>query len=576
VSLWRATVFLWTASLRNRVLRQVRRLKNPRYLAATVVGLGYLWSLFFRRLGHTSGGERDPRQLVFLEGFLTVVALLVLLSAWVLGSNRAQVTFSEPEIQFFFPGPLSRGALLGYKVGKSLLLTLISALFSSFTVGSLFSAHRGYFLIGTWLGFATLGFHATAASLTRASIAEHGRRAFLRRPVALLVLAGLVGLVVHAIWRLPPRPPEDAGLFTRLDWAVDAFQSPGVALLLFPLHAPIRLAMATSLPDFLVALPGAMVSLAAHAYWVVSSDVAFEEASLEVAEARARRMEQFRSQGRVPLGTRGRKFRLRLSARGRPEWALVWKNIIAARRTVAPVLALLGVLVAAAAGLGAFVSTRREYLDLSPLWAAVSAGSLALVAFSILLGPSLVRVDLRQDLPVIDILRALPLTGVEVMRAELLAPGLLLGVGQWALLGLSLLCSASLPIPWVSLGERVSLAVAVALVGPMLSFAGLAVQNLAVLLFPAWTVVDRNQLRGIEAMGQRLLTSAGTLLVLMLGVVPAALLGGGVMLALSLGLGMGWYAAPIAGAVGAGVLGVELHFALQWLGVLFSRFDVTE
>ena len=580
MSLPRAAALLWTASVRNRVLRQVRRLKNPRYLVATLVGLAYFWSFFVRRLSF-SGAARgiDPSNLPFAEASLTVLGLLVVLGAWVLGANRAQVEFSEAEVQFLFPAPVSRRALLWFKVAKSLLRTLLSAAGSTLFVGGALSSHRGFFFIGAWLCFSTLGLHTTAASLARESLARHGRFGVLRRPLTLAVVLAVVGALAASV-RLAPAPPAldgAEGLGAALDWFVAILDQPPLSWVLLPIRAPLRVALAPTLGTLLAALPAAALVLVAHALWLVTSDVTFEEAAVEAAEARARRMERRRATalGRGQVGTSGRGFRLALSPRGRPELALLWKNVIAARRTSATVLLLVMLLFgvgATLAGLGLL----RNSIAASPVLAVLAVTCAVMAGFLTVLGPSVLRVDLRQDLPLMDILRSLPLSGTQVVRAELMAPGLLLAAGQWLLLGLGLALSVRVPIEGLTVGERSAVVLGVALVAPWLSLAGLVVQNTAVLLFPGWVVVDRNQPRGFEAMGQRLLTTFGTLLVLGLAVVPAVLAAGLTWLALGYGAGLGLYAAPFAGAAGAAVVAVELLFATRLMGALFARFDLTE
>ena len=47
-------------------------------------------------------------------------------------------------------------------------------------------------------------------------------------------------------------------------------------------------------------------------------------------------------------------------------------------------------------------------------------------------------------------------------------------------------------------------------------------QNAMVVLYPAWLPPEGERVRGVEALGQRLLTLAGPLLVLVVGLMPAA------------------------------------------------------
>ena len=84
---------------------------------------------------------------------------------------------------------------------------------------------------------------------------------------------------------------------------------------------------------------------------------------------------------------------------------------------------------------------------------------------------------------------------------------------------------------------------------------------------------DPNVARGIEALGQRVLTLAGALVLLVLGVLPAAVLGGLVAFA---SLDLLGPAAFVLGSVGAsGVILLELYVAATALGRVFDRFDLS-
>ena len=51
MSLANAGAFLLVTSLKNRIKKQLIRLKQPRYLAASAMGGLYLWTVFVRRGG---------------------------------------------------------------------------------------------------------------------------------------------------------------------------------------------------------------------------------------------------------------------------------------------------------------------------------------------------------------------------------------------------------------------------------------------------------------------------------------------------------------------------------------------
>jgi len=99
------------------------------------------------------------------------------------------------------------------------------------------------------------------------------------------------------------------------------------------------------------------------------------------------------------------------------------------------------------------------------------------------------------------------------------------------------------------------------------------VQNAAVLLFPAWIGVGRDRAVGLEATGQRILMTAGSMIVLVVALVPAGLAGGITGLgAHAAGLTTLW-TLPLGSLVGSGVVGFEGALAVHFLGGVFDRID---
>lgn len=352
-------------------------------------------------------------------------------------------------------------------------------------------------------------------------------------------------------------------------WLDAVMTTPPLAWVLFPVRAPIQLALATSLRSFLTALPAALLVAAVHYLWVISSNVSFEEASVEAAERRARAAESRRTgRDRAPSVGKARGVPFRLSAPGRPEVALIWKNLIAAMRVSVPRTLLFFFL----AGASIAVSMVGRF----GLPMALGTACAVVAAFLTVLGPNAMRIDLRHDLPQIDILRSLPMSGRQVMWAELLGPGLVLAALQWILILAALILTAGAAIPlWpqLDLPRRAAAAFSLALLAPAISFANLLVQNAGVLLFPSWVAIEPAASRGIEALGQRLLTLAGTMLVLLVAVLPGAIVGAAVWAVLQSQWGV--FALPCASVVFCAVIAAEFHFAVRVLGKLFDRFDVT-
>ena len=88
-------------------------------------------------------------------------------------------------------------------------------------------------------------------------------------------------------------------------------KSQPLATLLLPFRWMIRPGLAGSVPEFLRVAWPAFLALALHYIWVIRSDVAFEEASLEQARQRASRLSAHR---REPSHVTSRKARRARSA----------------------------------------------------------------------------------------------------------------------------------------------------------------------------------------------------------------------------------------------------------------------
>src|SRR5437763_10822695 len=129
-----ASSFLVLAGVKNRVVRQIRRLRQPRYLVATLAGLFYFWSVFIRRVTFTSAAQGrwiSDEGWAVAESILIVVGFVLVLGGWVFGKDDASLTFNESEIQFLFPAPASRRMLLHYKLARSHLRTFFGAVLSA-------------------------------------------------------------------------------------------------------------------------------------------------------------------------------------------------------------------------------------------------------------------------------------------------------------------------------------------------------------------------------------------------------------------------------------------------------------
>jgi ABC-2 type transport system permease protein len=562
-------VFLYLAwrTTYNRVSRQLRQLRNPRYLAALLFGLSYLWIVAV---------EQRPRQApplligvrwVELLGALGVVGAL--LWGWVFGVERRVLTFSPAEVTFLFSGPVTRRGLVQYKLLRNQALILFNSLLWTLILARERMGTSPWLrALSIWVLLTTISFHRLGASFVRTSLLEHGRIAVRHRVVSLVALGALlVGLTWSVRGALPDLAAGwSGGLTTFLDAMVDASAAPLPHLVLTPFRAMIRPLAARTFADWLHAIGPALLILILHYIWVIRADSAFEVAA---AEASLRRASQRAARGSATARLVHRRVPrlLRLSPVGRPAGAILWKNLLAVvrtrrARTIATSLAVAGV--AAAALSFARIGTLADVAGwLSATWAGLA----------IVIGPQWIRNDLRQDLLKLDLIRSYPLRGRAIVAAETAASTVVLTTLQLSLLAvayLAFLGNARMDPPLLL--RTVALLAAIVCL-PAINYAGLLLHNAAALLFPAWTHLGSGRPGGVEALGQNMLMIVGYSALL------AVVLAAPGILALAVWWwsreAIGWWSVGPAALVLVTGIALEAAGMLRWLGGVFESTDPT-
>jgi hypothetical protein len=576
-----ALFYLQWQSFRNRLVTRFKRLKQPKYLFGAIVGGIYLYFYFFRYLfnqGYRGSGRHaamltiQPEYLALVESLAALALFVIVLLAWLIPHERAALTFTEAEVAFLFPAPVTRRTLIHFKLIRSQLRILFSALLLTF-FSRRFGGNAWIHALGWWLILSTLNLHFLGSSFARTLLMDHGVSNRLRR---LLVFALVISLAA-SIWlwaknTLPAMTSADTADFTSIVKYAQQVLTAGPALyLLYPFRLLVQPFLAPDAAAFLTALAPALLLFLLHYIWVVGSDVAFEEASVEASQKLATRIAAVRSGNWQAAGKKqkARRSWFRLAPTGPLPTALLWKNLIGVGQVFSPrlwIMLITIVVVVLAVGL----KNVRHDQDFSSLAAILVAGA---VGYSLLLGPQLLRLDFRHDLPRADILKTFPLRGWQIALGEILAPVAVLVAFQWLLL----LVGAGL-ILYLS-GKQTALFLAIAagafVLLPVLDALVLIIPNAVVLLFPSWIQTGKDSPRGIETTGQRLIIGIGQMLVLLLALVPAALAFAGIFILLKLALGLA-AAVPFAALAAAVVVAVEAGFGVMLLGKLFERFDVTE
>ena len=572
-----ALLYLQYHSFRNRLVNRFKRLKQPKYLIGAIVGGLYFYFYFFRYLFRGFGGQPAgnlnyaSEHLQLFELFGALVLFVIVLLAWMIPHERAALTFTEAEVAFLFPAPVTRRTLIHFKLMRSQL-----RIFFSILLLTLFSRRFGgnawIHALGWWLILSTLNLHFLGSSFARTMLLDHGISNRLRRLLVVGLAVALAGFVwIWARQTLPGLSSADtANLNATLDYAQRVLTAGPALYLLYPFRLMVRPFLAPDAPVFFAALAPALLLFWLHYLWVIYSDVAFEEASVEASQKLAVRLAAARSgnwQGAKKNPKAGRSW-FKLAATGPATTALLWKNLIGVRQIFSPRLWIMLLVIIVVAGFT--LGNVRAGQNLSFMAAILVAIALG---YSLLLGPQLLRLDFRHDLPLADILKTFPLRGWQIALGEILAPVAVLAVFQWLLLLIGAGLVLYLPGKWEALFLAIAFCAAVLL--PVLDFILLLIPNAAVLLFPSWIQTGKDNPRGIETTGQRLIFALGQLLVLALALLPAAAAFAGVFFMLNLAFGAA-AAVPLAALAATIVLAAEAGLGVMLLGKLFERFDVTE
>lgn len=572
-----ALVYLTTRSLRNRALVQLRRLKNPRYAIALLVGILYfVWAVARpTQRGGVFGGLLDIHWALPVGGL--AIALFVA-RWWLLGADLGPLAFTPAEVQFLFPAPVTRRGLVLFKLLRTQLLVLVNTLlWTALLRGG--GHHLGPWLraLALYVLFATLQMHRLGAALVRASALEHGAAGRRRGVVPWLVAAFVVGALtmafysnaatLHVAWNAGQRPFADA--------LATALAAPAASFALAPFRAMLAPLFAESPAAWARVMGPAVLLFVLHFVWVVRRDSAFEEAAVEASEQRAARLAARRAgrrDGRDDIATpeRGeprkparRRAVPRLALGGPPGVAIVWKNVVAAIRGGA----FLSQFVIFVVGFAATAAVGYFSPKLGTFAAGIAASWGAILIF---VGPLWVRFDLRHDLPRLALLRTLPIPGTTLVAAEIASSALLLTLAQWALFLVAGVALLGDPDIAHDVPRRTPLVIAAFLAIPAINILGLGIQNAAALLFPGWVRLG-SAARGVEAMGQNLLTTGLSLILLAIGLLLPAI--GGALVYLAGRSFVGDWAAIPGVAIGATLLALELWPALRWLGRVYERLE---
>lgn len=557
---------IWTSG-RNRFVTALRRVRSPRYAAALIVGGLYIWSFLLRPnsgVGSIQSLLGQPTEVI-----ITVLLVVTLMGSWVFGSDTTALAFTQAELSLLFPAPLSRRALIGYKLTRAQIAVIINVLIWVFILrrgGTVLPGPMRAMAI--WVLFSTLNLHRLGAALVRSAWREHGASGSRRNRWSIIIFAA-VGLSLFAGiigGRAELSAVHSTGAFFTVLGRV--LSMPPASIGLYPFHLIVAPAFAQSVAEWDREIIPAIMMVVVHAWWVFRTDTAFEDAAIEASAERARRLDAMRARRTVGVVAppRAPASTLRLASVGHPALAIFWKNMLCLRRT-AQLRVFIGPLTMAIA-IGA--ATSGAGADLAAVFA---IGALVLTGMLLLFGGRLIRNDLRHDMQHLPLIKSLPIPPGEIVLAEVASSALPMAAVQLVFLTFAYVCLLASRVNPLGADIRLALMIAAPFAVVALNGAILTIQNATAVLFPAWVRLGPVVSVGVEALGQNLLATVATIFSLAIGLI--------------LPLVGSWLAITVAGQsrainvmilviTASVVLAIETYGAMRFLGRALSRAEPTQ
>ena len=588
-------LFLMWRSLHGRVTRWLRLMKQPKYLVGTLAGVAWMAMFALRpmlRANPTAElGEQIANIVEWLPALETAaaLALLVALSLWWLWPfGKASLELNETELHLLLPAPVRRRHLIQYAVLRSqwgvLFGCFMISLFSSGGVPGLFV----WRFVTVWMFLTLWHLHGRGRGLWLARLQElppalaWRRRATVMALVAcvwVLLVSGIASVVTPLSGLSTDGAATLQGALSLERLRADA---PLFALLLTPtrwLVGPIFGGLVPNAPlvGRLASAAWPLLLVIVHNEWVVRSQTRFEEATLERSRRQA---------AKGDAAARFRKVRRRrrqqapftLGPVGRPETAIVWKNLMLAHRTHLGFA--IAAVVVASTGL-------PEWL----IAIMTVAGTVGLGVTPLMAGHQW-RNDLRTDLLRIDVIRTWPIDGWRLFTSQVVPPAMVATLYAAGAGGLLLIAGIAATTPGASgtvllppdlaaslgVSQLTLLLLGLATLLPLVAaVAALSatLQNLLALLWPSWIQLGQRRTGSAAHIGQGMLTGLGLLVALAVGLLPGGLLIG-TWLFLQLRVAelpfIAWQL-PLLGMTAVIPLAVIVWLLTRFGGVLWDQLD---
>lgn len=451
-------------------LRQMRRaIMTVRGALMTVFGLcmfmiGFLPALIQFAMWRLKAepGEAPPFIAVIPEGGMHTIVALGIMSFTILmlliASRKSSIVFELCEIDLLFPAPFTNRELITYRLTKTCVPILITALFVSL-FALIAQLNLVAFFIGTVLAlvFVFIG-PPVCAVVTRIP----GMRIVIRA----LGVAMVIPVILAASHALNTVSLVDAQSIAKL---VLEFKSyPSIAVVMFPFEIFGRTIVATTIFPDLIIWGGLAFLIDAALFWFV---VNYHGRHIEESFAMSEKIHSTRQcirQGGSIFAVKAPKGRIKPIPE-LPRFAgagpIVWRQIIALHRTSSVLVKLIGLQIVP---IGIMIYVLGDTPD-EAIYAILPMVAIFMSFFL----PPMVRFDFRSDLAKMDYLKTLPVHSSMIALGQILVPALLISALQCPLICATAILS----------GELWLLAIAFFLI-PVVNFIIIAIDNAVFLVYP--------------------------------------------------------------------------------------------
>ncbi len=599
-----ALLLLLVYSVRGRLLRSVRLLKQPRYFVGFIVFA--LWiGLWVGRpaLSAVSRGSRLAFELPDEALRLIQLGVAVLLAAgvtvtWLLPAGGLSLGLSAGEIELLSSAPVRRRELIQHAIVKNQVGIVFGAAMMTLLMGGGGFGARLLWFVSYWLILTNGDLHGKGRTLFKARLGElPWARARLLCAAAIAVGVAFWGIVCWSIAgparrffaELPVALESGAGgallSATTLDLADGAHR-----WLLAPILWLLEPCLALLGGDaggmrVVLTLAFGLGLVLLQNEWVVRGQFKFEESAIAHARRESLRQDP-RARYRRISADRRKQAPFVLRPRGAPGPALLWKGMLQVRRGSLARNAGAGALLAVTIGIVPAVLGAPPWVS-----STILVTGLMFLGVSGWVMPMHPRNDLRTDLLRLEVIRPWPLPGWQVFGWEVLGPAIegVLAAGFAACLivstdvGLQIAGGAAQRLEIMTdLGLPGALSLPLLVLGLLPVAAGLSLLtavliNLVVMYMPGWVPLGPHRARGAAAFGHNLLLSVG--LLLSFGVVfgAAAMLVGSILLLqlFVLGLPLSAWELPFLGLVAALPAVVSAAIGIRIGGVLWEGLDAS-